>query len=363
VREKGLKTQITCEAKQGTAYIRIIDLISESSEASAAHVRTQVDSFLSQGIKDAEVYVNSRGGSVLEGIEIVNALSSFDNVTIKVGALAASAATYLTACFYTVAKSTSQFMFHRPRLATYGDVNMIEADLKLLRNTTDEYKQRYAKKTGKTPEEIEALWNNGDLWLNASEALHHGFINAIEDTQGTEVTALDLEILTACGAPVIPVLSPEIIDQSMNQMEKKEIISALGLPADATDEQIIAAAKEAKKKAEQHDQAQEDQEATLSARAEKLINQAVKDKKITAAHKDRYIRLAVADYDNTSAILEAMAAPQKLSASLKRSEGAGEDRKGWTLEDYLEKAPEVYAQMKEDEPEQAAALEADYFKL
>ncbi|MRG45507.1 hypothetical protein GFS24_10295 [Chitinophaga sp. SYP-B3965] len=352
-------THITSEARQGKAYIRIIDLISESTEASAAIIRMQVDAFLSQGIKEAEVYINSRGGSVFEGVEIVNTLSVFDKVTIIVGALAASAATYITACFYTVAKANTQFMIHRPRLSTYGDVIMIESDLRLLKNTTADYKTKYATKTGKSEDEIEALWSNGDCWLTAQEALHHGFINAIEETEETVITAQDLAILEACGAPVIP--SPEFIDKTKNNMDRKELLSALGLPADATDEQIIAATKDAKVKADQYTQSQEDQKATLQVKAEAMVNQAIKDKKIVASQKTQFLSLAVADFDNTRSILEGMQSIPKLSAVIKTGEGNEPDRSSWSLDDYLDKDPAAYEQLREENPEKAQALEAAYF--
>src|SRR5690606_20888997 len=102
------------------------------TETSATRVREIVDDFLAKGISETEVYVNSRGGSTIEAVEIANELKRLPNVTIKVGAIAASAATYLMAKFRNSGYSNSQFMIHRPQIGTQGDIEKVKSDLKSL---------------------------------------------------------------------------------------------------------------------------------------------------------------------------------------------------------------------------------------
>lgn len=354
-------TNITAEAKAGIAYIRIVDIISEYSEASSWSIRNQVDEFLRQGIRECELYINSRGGDAFEAAEMTNDLSRFDKVTIRIGFVAASAATYPITKFHTIANVNSQIMIHRPSMGTYGNVAKVESDLVLLKNITQDYKTKYAAKTGKSEDEIETMWLQGDVWMTAQEAKDAGFIDEIE-TQDEVVTEQDIALLEACAAPVVPAktVQPKTNDTKMN---REALITALGLPADATDDQIEAAVKRNKERADRLSQVEASAENTAQTRAEALANEALAAKKITAAQLPQYTALAKADYDNTKAILDGMKSIPQLSAQLEGTQPSVDavDRKGWTLDDYIEKAPEVYAKMKTEDPAAAAALEKAYF--
>jgi ATP-dependent protease ClpP protease subunit len=332
---------ITSEVRSGVAYIRIVDAINEYGEASAAVVRLQVDSFLSQGITKAEVYTNSRGGDCFEATEIANELERFgnENVSLKVGALAASAATFLLAKFKSVANPNSQIMIHMPSLGTYGNIASIESDLVLLRNTTAIYKTAYAAKTGKTEEEIETLWSKGDVWLTAAQALELKLIDGITGDEELEITAEVRTILEACGAPVIPDLTTKQTDDTM---KRELIIAALGLAADATDEQIETALKAAKEKADMLDGQQETAATKAEKDAKTLVAKHLNRKVIKADMVETYESWAKVDLEGCKMALEAMTPIPKLSAELKgngHNEPNLEARSGWTYDKWMEEDP------------------------
>jgi len=355
------KNRITAEFKAGKGYIRIVSYVEEYTSASSYNVRQEVDRLLAHGVKECEVYINSRGGDVFEATEIANELTRIETVSILVGAVAASAVTYLCAKFPTTVKSNSQVMVHRPRLYTSGTIDEVESDLKLLKNITEDYKNAYAAKTGKTPEEIEALWAKGDYWMTAQEAKEQGFVDAIE-TDAEAITEEDVALLTACAAPHIP--KPIIQNKNSKQMDRLKLIAMLGLPADATDEQIESAVKANKQDAESAANLQANAEKSAKVKAEALADKAIVDKIASADERESIVKLAAVDYDGTKALLEKRTATPKLSASLDRKSAGGSveaGRENWTLDDYLDKDPDAYAKMKEDEPEHAAKLEAAYF--
>jgi len=345
-----------------TGQIRIVDYISMSTEASAERVRSVVDDFLAKKIGDTDVYINSRGGSTIEAVEIANELKRLPNVTITVGAVAASAATYIMAKFKSRAYSNSQFMIHRPKLSSFGDVNTIKADLKSLENTTADYKASYASKMGKTEEEIEAMFAKGDYWMTAAEAKAEGLLDEIiaEDQQ---ITAEDVERLVACGAPNIPTLQTQKNqNQEYTMKNRNQIIAKLGLAADATDEQIESAVALATEKAAEVDTLKTAQAANTKKDAEAMVDKAILDKKITADVKEKYVSLAERDLDGVKAILEAMPQVSKASSGLDHSsEADASGREKWTMEDFMTKAPDALATMMEKEPEKFKKLEADYF--
>lgn len=351
--------KIEASTAGSTGQIRIVDQISMFSESSSERVRAIVDDFIAKQIADTEVYINTRGGSVFEAREITNELNRLPKVTLKIGALAASAGTFPMTKFKSRGYSNSQFMIHRPRLTVSGDVEAIKGELKMLEAVTQEYKEAYAAKMGKTEEEIEAMFAKGDYWMTAKEAKAEGLLDEIISEE-QKLTAQDKELLVACAAPVIPNIENQNQDHTMKN--RNQIIAKLGLAADATDEQIESAVALAAKKAAEVDNLRTAQAANAKKDAEALVDKAILDKKITADVKEKYVSLAEKDIDSTKAILEAMPVISKASSGL--DHGAAADttgRENWTMEDYLEKAPSALNEMMANEPAKFEKLQASYF--
>lgn len=364
--KQNITSKITAHVTGRIASIRIVDYIGEYSESGSGSIREQVDAMLKENITSAEVYLNSRGGSVFEATEIANELARFASVTLRIGALAASATTYLTSKFKTVANPNSQLMIHRPRLTTSGNINQIESDLKLLKNITEDYKNAYVAKTGKTPEQIEALWASGDHWMTAQEALAEKFIDEIATSSpdAEAVTEQDVALLEASGAPVIPTLTNN--KNTIPTMERMKIIAALGLAADATDDQIEAKAKELKLNSLSYETQKEAAQKARKDKAKALVAKAVADKKILAEKAEKYEVFAESDYESVAELFESMEATPRLSSHLKQSASkeakAEAGRESWTLDDYIEKDPVALEKLYEENPELVAKLEAGYFK-
>lgn len=362
---KGPKVEARVSA--GVARIRIVDYIGVEG-SNESDVRAIVDTLIAQQVTDAEVYLNTGGGSVFVATEIVNQLKRLPNVRIIGGALIASAGTYITSHFYTAIARNTQMMVHMPMLGVYGNVPEIKSSLKLLENLTADYKSAYVNKTKSTDEKIEALWAGGDYWMTADEALTLGFVDEIIEAK--EITEEDSLLLEACAAPKVyksapPSATPPANSKnSNNKMEKPQLIAALGLAADATDEQIAAKIAENKRNAEAFTQQQVAAENLKKLRAKQLVEAALLDKRISAEEKDSYEALAIADYDNVEKVLGAKAPLVKPTASIPTnpSQGASADpRANWTLEDFLEKDPEAYERLEKEDPARFAALEAAYF--
>lgn len=350
------KTFIEASANGTTGTIRIVDRISEYSQSSSSTIKTIVDEYLKTGVVDVEVYINSAGGNCFEATEMCNDLKRLPKVTIKIGSVAASAATYFMTQFSSVAFPNSQIMIHRPRLGTYGDVITIKADLKLLENTTEDYKTAYSTKMNKTVEQIEAFFAQGDYWMTANEAKAQGLLDSILD-QTEEVTAESITILEAVAAPIIP----KINIKNPKLMERKQLISRLKLSADATDAEIEVALTTLETKASKTDTLEASAKANQEARATALVDQAILDKKITADLKDNYLKLANADFDGTKTVLNAMQRVTKISEEIEGTGASAISREKWTLEDFQNNDPEALMEMMSKEPERFKKLEAAYF--
>lgn len=351
-----LKIEASTNGKEG--QIRIIDFISMNTTASASKVREIVDDFLEKKISETEIYINSRGGSTIEAVEIANELKRLPNVRIKVGAVAASAATYLMTKFENSAYSNSQFMIHRPQIGTRGDIEQVKADLKSLEITTADYKSAYAVKFGKSEDEIEALFKKGDYWMDSKEAKAIGLLDEIID-EPVAITSTDIDRLVACGHPDPPKAT--IIETEHTMKNRNQIIAALKLPADASDEQIEQAVKDAQAKADQVDQVTAAQRESLESDAKAFAQKAVADKKITADISDHWEKAYIKDKEGTIAMMSAMPSVNKPSNDFKADGSNASGRDKWTLEDYQEKDPEALAKIMTEEPERFEKLQSDYF--
>ena len=365
------KLILTAESKDSKAYVRIIGRISSYNDNNSKDFQIAVDRLLKLH-SECEVYLNTEGGSVFDATEITNQLNRFKKVTITVGALCASAGTYPVAKFRTGAYPSSQFMIHKPMLGTYGNEDEIESDLKMLKSTTVDYKKAYAKKMGISESDVEKLWNRGDYWMTAEEALEKKLIDYIINEDEEEITSEMVKVLEACGAPNIPTPSkPKATHQSKIQtvdMNKEELIAWLGLPADATDDQIEAAKKTMKVNALKYHDAEaakkEKEDGDKKKTAKDLVAQALKDKKIQAKQVPHYEELAEANPEATKKLLDALAPIPKLSSETtsKTDDDADEEgRKDWKLEDYLEKDPEAFEKLLSEDPKKAEKLQAAYY--
>lgn len=358
---------IEASTSNGIAYFKIIGRIWSWTADEDSTLRREIDKALSEGIKNAIVYGSSPGGSVFATYEIANLLDKFDDVKIEVGALMASAFSYLTSRFHTTIKKNTQGMIHMPLTSVRGNIKEVKADLKLLKNITEDYASTYAKKTGKTVEAIKTLWGDGDYWMNAAELKKEGFVDAITG----EIEAFsedDVMALTACGAPTIPKTKKVSTNKKQNDttMDREELIALYGLDANATDEAIMEAAKKAKVDAMKHrntqKEAKDKKESEKETEAIKLVDAAIKDKKITADQKEQYQKLAEADYDSTKTVIDAMKSVPQLTKELNpKSTEVEANKDKWTLEDWIEKDPAGYKKMMAEGSDKLEALENEYF--
>ena len=249
-------------------------------------LKSHIDSALQGGALQADVYINCVGGSVFEAQEVVNELKRIAHVNIIVGALAASAATYILCHFNSQCHPTSQFMIHKPASSVFGNEDQVKGDLKALENLTNIYRAAYASKMSKTEDEVEAMWKT-DYWMSAQEALDLGLVNSII----VDEIAFDEETITmmvACGCPNIPL--KEAFKQNQKNMSLEAIAAALGAPAQSTEADVLTkvnALSTAKTNAEtERDQWKEKFEALQKDEATALVDKAVALGLIPEALKD-----------------------------------------------------------------------------
>lgn len=347
--------QITAEKKAKKCEVRITGTLYEWNNSSEEFTK-KIDAFLAEGITDVEVYINSNGGDVFVAAEISNQIQRFPGTKTGIGgAIVASAATMIAIELdsFTMAEN-GQFMYHKPSANLYGNEDKIEASLKLLKSLSSQYKKKYADKTGLSEDEIEANWSKGDCWLTAQEAMEQKFITGIIKKQ--VITPETKALFEACGCPNIPKVNSKT---STDMKNRNEIIAALKLPADATDEQIQAAVEASVANAGKVEALEQKEKDQNKAQIKAIVDQAVLDKKFTADMAPNYTALLEKDFDGTKAIIEAMKPIEKPVIETTGDGATGREK--WTMEDYQEKDPEALKVMMVKEPEKFKKLEEAYF--
>ena len=132
--------------------------------------------------RDIKLYINSPGGSVYDGLAIIDTMNYIepDVQTIGIG-LQASMGAMLLACGANGKRfvlPNARVMIHQPSSGTEGKITDQEIALKegiLLKKKLAEI---FAERTGKSLKQVERDMDR-DNWMSAQEALEYGIIDGV----------------------------------------------------------------------------------------------------------------------------------------------------------------------------------------
>ena len=132
--------------------------------------------------KDIQLYINSPGGSVTDGMAIYDTMQyvKCDVSTICVG-LAASMGAFLLSAGAKgkrIALPNAEIMIHQPSAGTQGQITDMAIHLKRLETIKKRMNQILAENTGKSLEEVTEACER-DNFMSAEEAMNFGLIDKI----------------------------------------------------------------------------------------------------------------------------------------------------------------------------------------
>ena len=151
---------------------------------------------LNAGSGNITVWINSPGGDVFAAAQIYNMLMEYKgDVTVKVDALAASAASVIAMAGTTVLMSPlSLMMIHNPITVAIGDSKEMQKAGEMLNEVKESIMNAYEIKTGMDRKKISHLMD-AESWFNAKKAVELGFADGIlhgkEDTEESEDMAME----------------------------------------------------------------------------------------------------------------------------------------------------------------------------
>lgn len=200
-----------------TLYIR--GVIAANFDANAADVIASLDQADPEQVLN--IRFNTPGGDVFQGKEIAAAIRNYPGATIgHIDSLCASAGTSIAlACDEVEMSKGAFFMIHNAQAMAFGDKTDLRDQADLVEKIELSIVDDYTEKTGKPAEEVIAMMEE-ETWMDADEALSHGFIDRIAGATAKASNAWNLAAYSnapAALAPQAPTVAPPPAERSMSQ--------------------------------------------------------------------------------------------------------------------------------------------------
>lgn len=130
------------------------------------------------------IYVNSKGGDPFEGFAIYQLLSEYNDVTVELGGIVASAASiFPLAANKIIANKTSTWMGHKAWTIAIGNADDFTKEVNILSGIDGLIAEAYAQSTGKTQEEMLTAMSD-EIWLFGGDAIKDfGIATEIKDDE------------------------------------------------------------------------------------------------------------------------------------------------------------------------------------
>lgn len=140
-------------------------------------------------VKALDIYINSGGGSVFDGIAIYNQIRRFDGErVVYVDGIAASIASVIAMAGDKInIAANGMLMIHDPWGLSVGTSEDMRQYADSLDKVRDTIVGTYVAKTGRAEKEV-GDWMAAETWMNAKESLDRGFATAIVEA-GEPVSA------------------------------------------------------------------------------------------------------------------------------------------------------------------------------
>ncbi len=136
-------------------------------------------------VSNITVRINSGGGDVFAAVEIGNLLEQHPaTVTARVGGVCASAATIVAShCNKVIAANDSTYMVHPVSMyCGYANAADLQKYMEALATIKENIISLYAKKTGRTKDEVTA-WMDAESWWTGPQAKENGFVDELTDEE------------------------------------------------------------------------------------------------------------------------------------------------------------------------------------
>jgi len=312
--------------------------------------------FLQERTKKINVRINSIGGSVFHAYSIMSAiLGSKVPVDTYIDGLAASVAGVIAMTGRRIfMRDFGTLMLHNPSGGKDSEV------LELAKKTLIKI---FTERRGFKEEDVDKMMND-ETWLDAETAKKKGFIDEIIASKDNEKIERTRDLAN------MVLIYNKIINPKNNKM--KDLLNKFGLSENASESEAIAkfdaiqnAAKAAttelestkKELKELQDKVKADEaivEANKETAAKELVDKLVNANKVKKEDTEKYVKLAMVDYDGIKNIFELVTVKkvaQVVNVAKFDGKNGTEDRTSWSFRDWDKKDGKGLLKMKNETPE------------
>jgi ATP-dependent Clp protease protease subunit len=286
-----------------------------------------------------DVWINSVGGSVMDGMDIYNAItnSKIEVTTKCVGIAASIAGVIFQAGDKRVMNDYSLLMMHNPFGGDDNALQAVKSSLVTMLST----------RCSKSELQISNMMEK-ETWLDASECKEIGMCDEIEISIQTEKVTTENKSAFALYNKWKSVVNKLI--EEPKKLNMKKVLNALNLNEDANEESVLKEVTSLKEQIEVLNKSVSEKEAALKKiqeekeNAEKetaaleLIENAIKEGRIDKDSKDGFVALAKNDIEgvkNTLALMPVRSVANLIPVPNNQPEG----RSAWDFDKWQKEDP------------------------
>ncbi len=339
---------------------------------SAENFTARLNNLDGKGFDVIDLHIHCKGGDVLEGFVIYNALKACKTpIDVYIDGVAASMSTIVMLPCRKIYQADNAFqMLHAPSGYVRGTAKEMIKAANTLQEMEKIFSRYYSKRTGKPESEVSEWLDGCDNWFSATQALEAGLIDGIVGAVDTKAVIPQTDELLHTNPTMLyqryaALSTDENINsksQKTESMDNEKMIKRYGLTsvtAESTEEQIYAAI-EAKIKAS--DEARERAESSLkterTTQITAVVNAAKEPKKLTDAQVQNFI--LIGESAGMEALQVALSAvnPMQTITGMLRGNGGGsnEDTQPKTFGEVVALGDAYLAAFKKEKPEEYKRL-------
>lgn len=306
------------------------------------------------GALECEVWINSVGGSVMDGMDIYNAIAN-STITVNtrnVGIAASTAGWIMQAGKERIGNYYVQLMMHNTSGGDEKSRNALDESIVSMLSVRCKKSENWVR--DRMAEEV---------WINAEDAMNkHGLYDRVDYKCGVEVKEEFSNKTPIAAYNQIRSVVNKLIEQP-KKITMKKVTNALNLNEDASEDSILKEVDALKDQIKNLSEKVTEKETELTAikdakeKEEKeklaidLVENGIKEGRIESEAKEGFIALAKMDLEgvrNTIAKMPVKSISNKLPLETKEAEG----RLGWTYDDWEKKDPQGLTNMYKNSREQ-----------
>jgi ATP-dependent protease ClpP protease subunit len=364
--------------------IQMYGTIAQWEKLNATDFVNAVNTAMKSNPKIVVFPIHSPGGNVGEGMPMINKVRELKAKGVKTiaridGMAASMASVFAACCDETELTPFCRMMVHEGKVGIHGSVKELRNMANLLEGINKDIASIYAEKTGQDEKWILDNWmsEGKDTWFTAQEA-----IDAKLADRKTGAVVKHLPKVSALNdwSAIAAAYDPFFNDTTQKKMDREQLIKKLGLQANATDAEILAALDTALTATEKKDTTPPPSEKKDDKDLAPVIDGVValaKERGLSDTQIESVKALAKTDLKAAMAFIPAKAEtkPEEKSLSVNellaalKSSGTGaeasasKERAGWSFSEWSKKDPAGLMAMAKDKPAELSKLYSKEFGM